>query len=37
MDDIRNGEEADDLPAPTLGGDFELADPDEMDGTPTDK
>ena len=37
MDDIRNGEEADDLPAPTLGGDFELADPKEMDRTQTDK
>ena len=37
MDDIRNGAEADDPPAPTLGGDFELADPEEMDRTPTNK
>lgn len=37
MDDIRNGADADDPPAPTLGGDFELADPEEMDGAPTNK
>ena len=37
MDDIRNGAEADDPPAPTLGGDFELADPEGMDRAPTNK
>ena len=37
MDDIRNGADADDPPAPTLGGDFELADPEEMGGAPTNK
>ena len=37
MDDIRNGAEADDPPAPTLGGDFELAEPEGMDRTPTNK
>ena len=37
MDDIRNGAEADDPPAPTLGGDFELAGPEGMERTPTNK
>lgn len=37
MDDIRNGAEADDPPAPTLGGVFELADPEGMNRTPTNK
>ena len=37
MDDIRNGAGPDDPPAPTLGGDFELADPEEEDEGNTSK
>ena len=37
INDIRNGAEADDPPAPTLGGDYELADPEKIDRTQNNK